>query len=114
MRKKFLHFSGGGLLVLGGIGHTILKKADNSDGSLSNEQKDLIKQLAHLDWSREGDLWAGYLIGAQGSISAGKNNIALAVAKAKRYLDLPLSEGETKILRKSEEANVIPVGVAGD
>lgn len=104
LRQNFLHFSGGGLLVLGGVGHTILK-GGAPDGSLSSQQKELIADLAGLDWSRTGALWQGYLVGPQGNITPHKNHIALAVAKIKEALSLPRTDKETKLLERVRQAS---------
>ena len=53
-REKYLHFSGAGLLVIGGVCHSIVKMQFNDDGSLSDEQRHLLQRLATLDWTRGG------------------------------------------------------------
>ncbi len=103
LRQSYLHFSGGGLLVLGGVGHSILEDGA-PDGTLSSQQKELIQNLASLDWSRRGDLWQGYLVGPQGNITPHKNHIALAVAKVKEALNLPRTEKELKLLERAQQA----------
>lgn len=103
LRQNYLHFSGGGLLVLGGVGHSILEDG-SPDGTLSNHQKELIENLASLDWSRRGDLWQGYLVGPQGNITPHKNHIALAVAKVKVALNLPRTEKEVKQLERARQS----------
>ena len=105
MRQAYLHFSGGGLLVVGGVGHAILE-GGNSDGTLSTDQKQTIEQFACLDWSRSSDLWRGYLVGPQGNITPHKNHIALAVAKVKKHLGLTLTEKDVKIIERSREAEL--------
>ena len=102
MRERFLHFSGGGLLVLGGVGHTILESGE-SDGALTDAQKLLIQRLADLDWSRGGSLWQGYLVGPQGNITPHKNNVALAVARVKEHLGLHVMEKEAKLLQRAND-----------
>ena len=103
MREKFLHFSGGGLLVLGGVGRGILEMENDSQGYLSEKQKALVYRLATLDWSREGQLWRGYLVGPQGNITPHKNHIALAVAKVKRYLDLSTTDKEDGLIERANQ-----------
>ena len=103
LRQHYLHFSGGGLLVLGGVGHAILE-GGAPDGTLSVQQKDLIANLSSLDWSRNGGLWQGYLVGPQGNITPHKNHIALAVAKAKEALQLPRTERELRLQERVQQA----------
>ena len=103
MRAKYLHCTGAGLLVLGGVGHAILKVNPSPDGSLTPEQKDLVRQLASLDWSRRGSLWQGYLVGPQGNVTPQKNHIILAVAKVKKALGLPSTTKEAGALQRAEE-----------
>lgn len=102
MREQFLHFSGGGLLVLCGVGHAILEREDDSEGVLSPTQREMIQAIANLDWSRGGKLWQGYLVGPQGNITPHKNHIALAVAKVKDFLGIPMTEKEGKFLQKAK------------
>jgi hypothetical protein len=103
MREKYLHFTGGGLLVLCGVGHAILEVNASSDGSLTLEQKDLMRQLASLDWSRRARLWQGYLVGLQGNVTPHKNHIILAVAKVKKALGLPITTKESGALQRAKE-----------
>jgi DGQHR domain-containing protein len=103
MREKYLHFTGGGLLVLCGVGHAILEVNASSDGSLTLEQKDLMRQLASLDWSRRASLWQGYLVGLQGNVTPHKNHIILAVAKVKKALGLPITTKESGALQRAKE-----------
>ena len=102
MREQYLHFTGGGLLVLCGVGHGILELNVNPDGSLTPEQQSLVHQLASLDWSRRGSIWQGYLVGPQGNVTPHKNNIVLAVARSKQKLGLPVTNKETGILQRAE------------
>lgn len=102
IREKYLHFSGAGLLVLCGVGHTILQESTTSDGSLSDQQKAQINHLASLNWTRQGELWAGYLVGPQGNITPHKNHVALAVAKVKKHLGLTITDKEAAMLEKAE------------
>jgi DNA sulfur modification protein DndB len=103
MREKYLHFTGAGLLVLCGVGHTILEFKGSPNGRLTTEQKDLVRRLASLDWSRRASLWQGYLIGPQGNVTTQKNHIILAVAKAKKALGLPITAKEVGALQRAEE-----------
>jgi hypothetical protein len=103
MREKYLHFIGTGLLVLCGVGHGILESHANPDGSLTPEQKDLLRKLAALDWSRRASLWQGYLVGPQGNVTNQKNHVFLAVAKGKRAVGLPSTAKEVSALQHSEE-----------
>ena len=102
LRQNYLHFSGGGLLVLGGVGHAILDDG-GSDSTLTDRQKGLISSLADIDWSRMGELWQGYLVGPQGNIAPHKSHIALAVAKVKEVLQLPRTEKELKLLNRTRQ-----------
>jgi len=104
MRVKYLHCTGGGLLALCGVGHAILEVNGNPDGSLTSEQKDLVQQLASLDWSRRASLWQGYLVGPQGNVTPHKNHIVLAVAKVKKALGLAMTPKEAGALQKEAGA----------
>ena len=92
------------MLVLCGVGHAILNSDIPIDGGLSDEQKQYVRNLAEVDWSRGSGLWANYLVGPQGNISAGKSNIVLAVANVKSRLGLPVTEKEEKAMLKAKEA----------
>ena len=101
-RENYLHFTGGGLLVLCGVGHGILDLDHRSDGLLSDEQRQRIHNLAELDWSREAALWSGNIVGAPGKITPHKNNVVLAVAYAKAKLGLPLTAKENGAIGGAE------------
>ena len=103
MREEFLHFSGGGFLVLAGAANGVFEMEFSQDGSFTQEQRDVIGNLANLDWSRRGQLWAGYLVGADGKVHPHKTNIALAVAKVKQVLGLSVTEKESARLERAEE-----------
>ncbi|MBI4311811.1 MAG: DNA sulfur modification protein DndB [Chloroflexi bacterium] len=108
MRQDFLHFIGGGLLVLCGVGHGILELDANTDGSLTSRQKALVQQLAELDWSRRDTMWQGSLVGPQGNVTPQKNNIVLAVAKAKKVLGLAISAKEAGTLERVASGGLVP------
>ena len=103
LRSNYLHFTGAGMLVFCGVGHAILDSDIPTNGGLSDEQKQYVRNLAELDWSRGSALWANYLV-AQGNIAAGKNNIVLAIANVKSALGLPVTEKEEKAMLKAKEA----------
>jgi len=103
MRGKYLRFTGAELLVLCGAVHAILEVHASPNGSLTLEQKDLVRQLASLDCSCRASLWQGYLIGPQSDVTMQKNRIILAVAKAKKALDLPSTTKEADALQRAEE-----------
>jgi len=92
------------LLVLCGVGHSILQLAVRPDGTLTAEQADKIRQLAALDWSRKGSLWKDYLVGSHGNVTPHKNHIVLAVARVKQALGLPIAPKEAGILQKVSES----------
>ena len=102
LRERFLHFTGGGLLVLSGIGHAILDLDHQPDGRLSEEQKQRIRDLAELDWSRDSALWAGSIVGAPGKITPHKSNVVLAVARAKSKLGLQVTVREKTAIERAE------------
>ena len=104
LRSNYVHFTGAGMLVLCGVGHTILDNDMPANDGFSEEQRQYVRDLAALDWSRGSALWANYLVGPQGNISAGKNNIVLAVANVKSALGLPVTEKEEKAMLKAKEA----------
>ena len=101
-RERYLHFTGGGLLVLCGAGHAILGMGDDPDGVLTEEQRQRIRVLAGLDWSRDASLWAGNIVGAPGKITPHKSNVVLAVALAKAELQLPLTSKERGAIERAE------------
>ena len=103
LREEYLHFSGGGFLVLAGAGHAVLNMEFADDGSFTDDQRHMIGKLADLDWSRSGTLWHGYLVGADGKVHPHKTNIALAVAKVKHELGLSVTEKEMERLARVEE-----------
>ncbi|MDH3602426.1 MAG: DNA sulfur modification protein DndB [Candidatus Tectomicrobia bacterium] len=107
MRARYIHFTGAGLLILCGVGHSILEMGHDTDGELNFEQKEIIKRLANIDWSRGSRLWAGNVIRLD-KITAQKNNVALAVAKVKNHLDMPITERESEKLVKSMEEAQAP------
>ena len=110
-RNDYLHFTGGGLLVLCGVGHAILELVVLQDGGLSDEQKQYIRQLAELDWSRPAALWSGSVVGPEGNITPHKNNVVLAVARAKSALGLPMTEKEERAFdRANERAEALVTG----
>ena len=101
-RENFLHFTGGGLLVLSGVGHAILNLAHQPDGQLSGEQEQCIQDLAQLDWSRDSALWAGSIVGAPGKITPHKSNVVLAVARTKSRIGLPLTAKEQGAIERAK------------
>ena len=104
LREHYLHFTGGGLLVLSGIGHAILGLDALPDGRQADVQMERIQALARLDWSRNAALWSGYLVGAQGNIHPHKANIVLAVARAKEQLGLELTAKESGAMDRAAAA----------
>ena len=102
LRESFLHFTGGGLLVLCGVGHAILDLDHQPDGLLSEDQKQRTWDLAELDWSRDAALWAGSIVGTPGKITPHKNMVVLAVARAKAKLRLPLTAKESGAIERAE------------
>ena len=102
LREHFLHFTGGGLLVLSGIGHAILTLDHHPDGRLSEEQEQHIRALAELDWSRDSAIWAGSIVGAPGKITPHKANVVLAVARAKARLGLPVTDKEGGAIERAD------------
>ena len=101
-RENFLHFTGGGLLVLSGVGHAILNLDHQPDGQLSEEQEQRIQDLAQLDWSRDSRLWAGSIVGAPGKVTPHKSNVVLAVARTKARIGLPLTAKEQGAIERAE------------
>ena len=101
-RDKYVHFTGGGLLVLGGVGHTILNIDPAENGHLSVEQKERIHQLANLDWTRQSPLWTGGLVGPHGNVTPHKGNVVLAVARVKSAMGLSVSEREQDAIARVE------------
>lgn len=101
LRDGYIHFTGGGLLVLCGVGHAILDLDPMPEGSLSDEQKHYIRELAKLDWSRNSALWTGGLVSPQGSITPHKGNVVLAVARAKAKIGLPLTAKENGAIERT-------------
>ena len=102
LRLNFLHFTGGGLLVLSGVGHAILDLDQLPEGQLSEEQKQYVRNLAELDWSRDSALWAGSIVGAPGKITPHKANVVLAVARVKSRLGLRVTAKEQGAIERAE------------
>ena len=103
LRARFLHFTTAGLLVICGVAHTIRDTGAQRNGQLSDTQKDLIHQLAAVDWRRSSPLWAGYLVDSRGVVANLRGNIVLAIARVKRELNLPLMEKEEKAILAFEK-----------
>ena len=103
LRNDYLHFTGGGLLVLCGVGHAILELPVLQDGGLSDEQKQYIRRLAELDWSRHAALWSGISSEPRARSHPHKGNVVLAVARAKSGLGLPVTEKEERAIAKATE-----------
>ena len=103
-RASYLHLAGAGLLVICGVGHSILgvEPEDWARGGLSDEQCGLVEDLAGIDWSKSSDLWKGNLVGEQGNVTPHKLAVVLAVAKVKRELGISLTEREKARLRAAE------------
>ena len=106
-RSAHVHFTGGGLLVLCGVGHAILASGGLPDGSLSDEQKQSVRKLAEIDWSRRSDLWSGNVIGPDGNVNQGRSNIELAVARAKAAIGLPLTEKDQRAISKADASSTL-------
>jgi hypothetical protein len=108
MRERYLHFTGAGLLVLCGVGHSILGLSVNPDGTLTTQQKELIGQLASLNWARRGELWQGYLVAPQGTVTPHKVNIVLAVVKVKKGIGLSVTDKEEAAFQRAEQGQPLP------
>ena len=104
LRESCVHFSGAGLLVLAGVGHSILSGDNPQFGRLSSGSLDLVKRLAEIDWSKSGDLWRGNIVAPQGNIAPHKNNVVLAVARVKQAIGIELSAKEQSAMEKGEYA----------
>ena len=99
LRARYIHFSGTGLAVVCGVGHTILTSEDITPQTLTASQREQIKKLALLDWSRNNNLWRGYLVTPAGNIANQRKTTATAIAKIKDYLNIPLTEKEKTLVR---------------
>ena len=98
LRARYIHFSGTGLAVVCGIGHTILTSEDVTPQTLTASQCEQIKKLALLDWSRDNKLWRGYLVTPAGNIANQRKITATAIAKIKDHLNIPLTEKEKTLV----------------
>ena len=105
-RESHLHFLGVGLLVLSGVGHSIIADDDLQDASLNPRSQNLVHQLANLDWSRTSDLWRGNVASEQGKISTQKDIVALAVAKCKVAIGIELSTKEQTMIDRANEWSI--------
>ena len=103
MRESQLHFLGVGLLILSGVGHSIIANEDLQNGSLSPRSLHLIRELSNLDWSRTSGLWRGNVANEQGKISTQKDIVALAVGKCKEAIGLGLSPKEQAAVDKASQ-----------
>ena len=106
MRESHLHFLGVGLLILAGVGHSIIADEELENGKLNSRSQDLIHKLANLDWSRTGDLWKGNVVTEQGKISTQKDIVALAVGKCKQAIGIELSHREQAAVDKASEGPI--------
>ena len=114
LRADYLHFTGAGLLVICGVGHSILgaEAPGWASGGFSYEQRELVERLAGIDWSKSSPLWKGNLVGDQGNVTPHKVAVVLAVAKVKRDLGISLTDKEEARLRVAEapaEPDSVPV-----
>lgn len=110
MRSQYVHFAAGGLNVLCAVGHAILMLEETISDTFTPQQEAQLAQLAQLDWSREGDLWQGHLVSTSGTITPHRGNLALAIAKVKEHLGLPLTKKDQATLEKASGL----VAVAGE
>ena len=102
LREEYLHFTAAGLLVICGAISSLLNGDGGTTGELTQDQADKIAQLASLDWARRAELWAGYLVAENGKVQNNKPSIALAVAKAKRAIEVTLTKKEREAFEKAE------------
>lgn len=110
-REKFLHFSSGGLMVIGGVGHAILADCTVNQEELSASQEDLVTKLARdVDWSRENPIWQRSVVreNAKGkmTITAARGQLATAIADVKRIIGITLDDGDHRALRKSHDVSL--------
>jgi DNA sulfur modification protein DndB len=105
LREKYLHFTGAGLLIIGGVGHSILAKSPANSEELTAEQVTVVQALAGIDWHREAPVWKRSIIGGDGTIQPHRGVVAVAVADVKQMLGLELTEREEGMLKRIANGN---------
>jgi DNA sulfur modification protein DndB len=105
LREKYLHFTAAGLMVLGGVGHAIIKDCSTNQEELTAAQEEAVKRLAtEVDWRRDAAIWQRSIVNPSGKITASRAFLPAAVAEVKQKIGLVLSEKEHALLRQAEEA----------
>jgi hypothetical protein len=105
LREKYLHFTAAGLMVLGGVGHAIIKDCSTYREDLTAVQEEAVKRLAtEADWRRDASIWQRSIVSPSGKITASQAFLPAAVAEVKQKIRLVLSEKEHGLLRQTEEA----------
>jgi DGQHR domain-containing protein len=108
LREKYLHFLAGGLMVIGGVGHAIIRMCSSYQEELTSEQQEYIRRLARdVDWQKAAPIWQRSIVseGKNGkqNITASRAYLSVAVADAKRAIGLDLTEDERAAVKKAEE-----------
>ena len=93
LRYSWLHFTGTGLTIIGRVGHEIIRIGDPT------KRKERIRDLAtKINWSRDTDhgkaFWKGTILTQDGGLLTSKAPMAEAVIRAKKTLNLNLTERE--------------------
>jgi DGQHR domain-containing protein len=97
LRPQYLHFSGAGLLILGGVGHAIFDLGVPDDATLTDEQLGYVIRLAEeVDWRRTAQLWRRSVITGSGTIAPHASALQAAISDLKAAIGLPLSEVDVR------------------
>ncbi|MBI2683644.1 MAG: DNA sulfur modification protein DndB, partial [Acidobacteriales bacterium] len=87
-RARYIHFTGTGLAILGGVGYHILRIDD-----LESRNKK-IRQLSAIDWRREDEMglpnqfWVGNVLTSDGSLGTSRSTIQAALDCVLRVVEL--------------------------
>ena len=89
LRRKYVHCTGTGLIVLGRIGFYLRNYEQSQRGML-------IEALAqHVNWSREADIWQGNVV-SDGRMNGQRAAVEAAVIRIKGRLGMELTEQEQR------------------
>jgi DNA sulfur modification protein DndB len=92
-RQKYVHFTATGLLIIGRVGHAILKLQ-------SEEQRGYVEALAQINWSRNDGFWRGNVVLSNDKIVGVRAAAELAIAKIKQKLGLELTHRDSRRLEE--------------
>jgi DGQHR domain-containing protein len=114
-REKYLHFFAGGLMIIGGIGYSVMKMCSTYQEELTAEQRAYITRLSKdIDWQKDNPLWRRSVISekvnkkgqAVLALTGSYAFFSIGVADVKRAIGLDLTEDERTAIRKVENGKV--------